>query len=445
VITAISQVFAAQRANRFAGQMDQRPIFSKITDMTASGQQILVINSGSSSLKFSVLEVHSESVLVSGIAERLGTTEAFLKLSDPDAKKIEEPLPDADHRVALRRVIDHLRARLSNEIDAVGHRIVHGGEYFRDAVIIDDEVVRCIEELSDLAPLHNPPGAQGIRLASELFNGKPQVAVFDTAFHQTLPPRAFHYAVPARFYSEYRVRRYGFHGTSNQYVTQELARLLERPVSELQLLTAHLGNGCSATAVKHGRSVDTTMGLTPLEGVVMGTRSGDVDPSLHLFLQEREGLKLGEITDMLTRESGLFGVSGISADMRSILQAMEEGNARAELAVDLFCYRLARALLGLTAGLERIDGLIFTGGIGENSAVIRARVLNYLKVLRPEINEQWNRVHGRGNKGRITEETGLACFVVPTNEELMIARQTAALVLRKQNHTLSEQDAGGTL
>jgi acetate kinase len=178
---------------------------------------------------------------------------------------------------------------------------------------------------------------------------------------------------------------------------------------------------------------------------VMGTRSGDVDPSLHLFLQEREGLKLGEITDMLTRESGLFGVSGISADMRSILQAMEEGNARAELAVDLFCYRLARALLGLTAGLERIDGLIFTGGIGENSAVIRARVLNYLKVLRPEINEQWNRVHGRGNKGRITEETGLACFVVPTNEELMIARQTAALVLRKQNHTLSEQDAGGTL
>jgi acetate kinase len=406
--------------------------------MTANGPLILVINSGSSSLKFSVLEVEAESVLVSGIAERLGTTEALLKLSDTDAKKIEEPLPDADHRAALRRVTDQLRARLRNEIDAVGHRIVHGGEYFRDAVIIDEEVVKRIEELSDLAPLHNPPGAQGIRLASELFYGKPQVAVFDTAFHQTLPPRA-------RFYSEYRVRRYGFHGTSNQYVTQELARLLERPVSELQLLTAHLGNGCSATAVKQGRSVDTTMGLTPLEGVVMGTRSGDVDPSLHLFLQEREGLKLGEITDMLTRESGLFGVSGISADMRSILQAMEDGNARAELAVDLFCYRLARALLGLSAGLERIDGLIFTGGIGENSAVIRARVLNYLKVLRPEINEQWNRVHGRGNQGRITEETGLACFVVPTNEELMIARQTAALVLRKPNRTLREPDAGRTL
>jgi acetate kinase len=221
-------------------------------------------------------------------------------------------------------------------------------------------------------------------------------------------------------------------GGSNQYVTQELARRLERPVTELQLLTAHLGNGCSATAVKQGRSVDTTMGLTPLEGLVMGTRSGDVDPSLHLFLQDREGLKLQEITDLLTRESGLLGVSEVSHDMRSILEAADAGNARAKLAVDLFCYRLARALLGLAAGLDRIDGLIFTGGIGENSAIVRSRVLTHLKILRPEINERWNEVHGRGNNGRITNETGLACFVVPTNEELMIARQTAALVLTRQ-------------
>jgi acetate kinase len=392
--------------------------------------QILVINSGSSSLKFSVLEVRSESVLVSGIAERLGTTEALLKLSATDAERIEEPLSHADHRAALRRVIDHLRALLPNEVEAVGHRIVHGGEYFRDAVVIDDEVVKHIEELSELAPLHNPPGAQGIRVASELFPDKPQVAVFDTAFHQTLPPHAFHYAIPPKFYSQFRIRRYGFHGTSTQYVTQELARRLGRPLGELQLLTAHLGNGCSATAVKQGKSVDTTMGLTPLEGVVMGTRSGDVDPSLHLFLQEREGLNLKEITDLLTRESGLLGVSGVSQDMRSILQAIDAGNARAKLAVDVFCYRLARALLGLAAGLERIDGLIFTGGIGENSATIRARVLQHLQILRPVINQRWNEQHGRGNDGRITEETGLSCFVIPTNEELMIARQTAALVLR---------------
>jgi acetate kinase len=401
-----------------------------MAEMKNDKPQILVINSGSSSLKFSVLEVRSESVLVSGIAERLGTTEALLKFSGADAKKIEEPLPHADHRAALRRVIDHLRALLPNEVDAVGHRIVHGGEYFRDAVVIDDEVVKRIKELSELAPLHNPPGAQGIRVASELFPDKPQVAVFDTAFHQTLPPHAFHYAIPSKFYSRFRIRRYGFHGTSTQYVTQELARRLGQPLGELQLLTAHLGNGCSATAVKQGKSVDTTMGLTPLEGVVMGTRSGDVDPSLHLFLQEREGLNLREITDLLTRESGLLGVSGVSQDMRSILQAIDTGNARAKLAVDVFCYRLARALLGLAAGLERIDGLIFTGGIGENSAIIRARVLQHLQILRPVIDQRWNEQHGRGNDGRITEETGLSCFVIPTNEELMIARQTAALVLK---------------
>ena len=396
--------------------------------MTTNRPEILVINSGSSSLKFSVLEVQSDSVLASGIAERLGTKEASFKFRGCDGEKIEEPIANADHRAALRRVIDHIRILVPNGVDALGHRIVHGGEYFREAVVVDDEVVKRIEELSDLAPLHNPPGAQGIRIAAELFPHKPQVAVFDTAFHQTLPPHAFHYAIPSKFYSQYRIRRYGFHGTSNQYVTQELARRLGRSLTELQLLTAHLGNGCSATAVKQGRSVDTTMGLTPLEGVVMGTRSGDVDPSLHLFLQDREGLKIGEITDMLTRESGLLGVSGVSHDMRSILQAADTGNATAKLAVDLFCYRLARALLGLAAGLERVDGLIFTGGIGENSAIIRARVLTHLQVLRPEINERWNEVHGQGNNGRITNETGLACFVIPTNEELMIARQTAALV-----------------
>jgi acetate kinase len=410
-----------------------------MVSVTTGVRHILVINSGSSSLKFSLLDVQSESAIASGIAERLGTKEASLNFSANSAEKVGEALPNADHRAALRRVVDHILALVPHEVDALGHRIVHGGEYFRDAVIVDDEVIKRIEELSDLAPLHNPPGAQGIRVASELFPEKPQVAVFDTAFHQTLPPQAFHYAIPPEFYSKYRVRRYGFHGTSNQYVTQELARRVGRPLTELQVLTAHLGNGCSATAVKQGKSVDTTMGLTPLEGVVMGTRSGDVDPSLHLFLHEREGLSLREITDILTRKSGLLGVSGVSQDMRSILQAIDSGNDRARLAVDLFCYRLARALLGLAAGLERIDGLIFTGGIGEHSAIIRARTLKHLQILRPEINETWNEQHGQESNGRITEETGLACFVVPTNEELMIARQTAALALRRQSRMTNDR------
>ena len=321
--------------------------------VTTGVHHILVINSGSSSLKFSLLDVQSESLIASGIAERLGTKEASLNFGANGAKKIGELLPNADHRAALRRVVEHILALVPHEVDALGHRKVHGVEYFRDPVIVDDEVIKRIEELSDLAPLHNPPGAQGIRVASELFPQKPQVAVFDTAFHQTLPPHAFHYAIPPEFYSKHRIRRYGFHGTSNQYITQELARRLGRPLTELQVLTAHLGNGCSATAVKQGKKVDTTMGLTPLEGLVMGTRSGDVDPSLHLFFQEREGFSLGEITDILTRKSGLLSVSGVSQDMRSILQAIDSGNDRARLAVDLFCYRLARALVGLAAGLQR--------------------------------------------------------------------------------------------
>jgi len=404
---------------------------SKVTGETAA-DQIMVINCGSSSLKFSLFDVRSESVVASGIAERLGTPEATLKLRKDASKKVEEPIPAADHRSALRGVIDHLSGSEIKEVDAIGHRIVHGGEYFRNAVLVDDKVLKRIEELSDLAPLHNPAGAQGIRVASELFPNKPQVAVFDTAFHQTLPPHAFHYAIPAEFYARYRVRRYGFHGTSHEYVSSELARRLGRPIDKLQIVTAHLGNGCSATAVKEGRSVDTTMGLTPLEGLVMGTRSGDVDPSLHLFLHEMGNLSLEEVTDLLTRKSGLLGVSGVSHDMRSVLEAIESGNDQARLAVELFCYRLARAILGLTAGLERIDALVFTGGIGENSPVVRSKTLEYLAILRPRIDQGWNERNGRDSGGRITKETGLACFVIPTNEELMIARQTAALVLKGQ-------------
>jgi acetate kinase len=365
--------------------------------------------------------------LSSGLGERIGTEECYLKLSDLEKVKHEEKLPLADHRSALLRVVEILSKDGRFDCKAIGHRVVHGGEYFREPVLITEDVVQKIEELAILAPLHNPAHVLGIRVATELFPGKPQVAVFDTAFHQTLPPYAFHYAIPYEYYEKYRVRRYGFHGTSHHYVTLEAARRLGKPYDQLQFISAHLGNGCSATAVKHGRSVDTTMGLTPLEGLVMGTRSGDVDPSLLLFLQQREGLRLAEIIEILTRKSGLLGVSGVSHDMRSVIAAADDGNPRAQLAIDLFCHRLGRAILGLAASLTSIDGVIFTGGVGENSALIRAKVLSHLAILHPEIDPKLNEQHGKQSNGRISSGSGLLCLVIPTNEELMIARETDRL------------------
>jgi len=395
--------------------------------MSTSQSHILVINNGSSSLKFSVLDPKSETVLSSGLGERIGTEECYLKLSDLEKEKHEEKLPLADHRSALLRVVEILSKDGRFDCKAIGHRVVHGGEYFREPVLITEDVVQKIEELAILAPLHNPAHVLGIRVATELFPGKPQVAVFDTAFHQTLPPYAFHYAIPYEYYEKYRVRRYGFHGTSHHYVTLEAARRLGKPYDQLQFISAHLGNGCSATAVKHGRSVDTTMGLTPLEGLVMGTRSGDVDPSLLLFLQQREGLRLAEIIEILTRKSGLLGVSGVSHDMRSVIAAADDGDARAQLAIDLFSYRLGRAILGLAASLTSIDAIIFTGGVGENSAFIRGKVLSHLAILHPEIDPKLNEQHGKQSNGRISSGSGLLCLVIPTNEELMIARETDRL------------------
>jgi acetate kinase len=390
--------------------------------------QILVINSGSSSLKFSIFDLETERQTAKGIAERLGTEEALLKLSDLHGKNREQAIARSDHRSALLRIIEELNSGGELRVDAIGHRVVHGGEYFREATLVDREVLAKIAALSELAPLHNPPAAEGIRVVTELFPGKPQVVVFDTAFHQTLPAHAFHYAIPFELYEKYRVRRYGFHGTSHHFVGMEAAKRLGLSFSNAQLLTAHLGNGCSACAIRNGHSVDTTMGLTPLEGVMMGTRSGDVDPSLHLFLQEKEGLQLAAITDLLTKKSGLLGVSGISHDMRPVIEAAETGHQRARLAVDLFCYRLARALLGLAAALNRIDALIFTGGIGENSPLIRRQAVEHLAILPIEIDHQLNKAHGAGNGGRISSGP-IACLVVPTNEELMIVRQTAAVAL----------------
>jgi len=315
------------------------------------------------------------------------------------------------------------------EVRAIGHRVVHGGEEFRRPVLVTESVVQTIEQLADFAPLHNPPSAQGIRVATELFPGKPQVAVFDTAFHQTIPAYAFQYAIPYEYYQKYRVRKYGFHGTSHHFVALQAAKLIGKPIEQTQFISAHLGNGCSATAIRNGQSVDTTMGLTPLEGLMMGTRSGDVDPSLHLFLQEKEQHSLRDITEeILTRRSGLLGVSGVSQDMRSVIASAVEGNERARLAIEIFCYRLARSILALAASLSSIDALIFTGGIGENSALVRARALTHLAILHPELDEKLNENHGKEADGRITSRSGLLCLVIATNEELMIARETALLV-----------------
>jgi acetate kinase len=388
---------------------------------------ILVVNCGSSSLKFSVLDPETEAALASGIAERLITDGADLKMVDLDGGNHNEPIPGADHRAALLRIIERLGGCQNLKIKAIGHRIVHGGEDFRHPVLVTESVVQRIEELADLAPLHNPAGAQGIRIAIELFPDKQQVAVFDTSFHQTLPAHAFHYAIPYEYYEKYRIRRYGFHGTSHHYVVLQAAKRIGKPIEETQFISAHLGNGCSAAAVRYGQSMDTSMGLTPQEGLVMGTRCGDVDPNLHLFLQEKEDHQLREITEMLTRKSGLLGVSGVSHDMRTVIAAAEAGNKRARLAVDLFCYRLARSVLGLAAALSSIDALIFTGGIGENSAAVRAQTLTHLAILRPELDQKLNEAHGRGADGRITGRSGLLCLVIPTNEELMIARETALL------------------
>jgi len=384
-----------------------------------SAANVLVINCGSSSLKFALVDIGSGNVLSSGLAERLQTEQARLKLNHA----ADAELPGATHEQALDRILQELG---HVEIRAVGHRVVHGGEAFSESVLIDDAVIDQIRRCSELAPLHNPANLTGIEVTRRRFSELPQVAVFDTAFHQSLPRKAYLYAVPYEFYERYQTRRYGFHGTSHAFVAREAARYLGAPLEQLQLITAHLGNGCSACAVKHGRSVDTTMGLTPLEGLVMGTRSGDVDPNLHEYLAGRTGQNLAQITAALNRQSGLLGLSGSSNDMRVLESKASEGDERAGLAIDVFCYRLAKAILGLAAGLERLDALVFTGGIGENSAQVRKLTLSQLAILQPELDEERNRTHGAAAQGRISAASSrLTALVVKTNEELMIARETA--------------------
>ena len=390
--------------------------------------KILVINCGSSSLKFALLE--GDDFLAEGIIERLGSPEGTGRWTVGGQPGHGE-FPGADHARALAAAVAAMEARLGSPlaVDAVGHRVVHGGEHFRRATLVNEEVVMKITSCGDLAPLHNPANLVGIKVARETFPAVPHVAVFDTAFHQTLPPRASLYAVPHELYERHAVRRYGFHGTSHEYVARRAAAALGRPFEELELVTAHLGNGCSACAVREGRSVDTTMGLTPLEGLVMGTRSGDVDANLVPYLHRVAGMSPEETVDMLNRRSGLLGVSGLSNDMRTVATAAGEGHERAALALDLFCYRLAKGLLGLTAALDRVDALVFTGGIGENNPAVRAKTLDALKVLRAQVDPPANDTHGRSTNGRITDgASGLVALVIPTSEERAIAGLTAGFL-----------------
>jgi acetate kinase len=367
---------------------------------------------------------------MAGIGERLGTPEALLRVQWFPAAATEERVPAGTHRTVTTRVLD-LMAEAGHadvELLGAGHRVVHGGERFTSSIRVDDAVIAALRSFDHLAPLHNPANLAGIEAVRAALPGLPQVAVFDTAFHQTMPPHAFRYAVPEEWYVRHGVRRYGFHGTSHRFVSEQAASMLGRLPRELRLITAHLGNGCSATAVRDGVSVDTTMGLTPLEGLVMGTRSGDIDPGLIGYLAGRTGMNIDEITQALNVDSGLQGLSGVGNDMRTVAEAAADGNERARLALDVFVYRLSKAIAALVVGLQRLDALVFTGGIGENSAVVRSLVLSRLGFLGLAEDVEANAEHGRHTGGRISLGGPVLALVVPTDEELLIARDTARVI-----------------
>lgn len=394
--------------------------------------QLLVVNCGSSSLKLAVFD-QDRRKLVSVLAERLNTDEASARISGT-AETI--PLPDnGSYERVLAALVEALKTRgiLCRAPVAIGHRVVHGGETFRGAALIDDQVVAAIDHCASLAPLHNPVNLAGIAATRALYPEVPQVAVFDTAFHQTLPPKAFRYALPEAYYRDWAVRRYGFHGTSHYFMAQEAARLLARTPDTTSIISAHLGNGCSVAAIRNGRSVDTSMGLTPLEGLVMGTRSGDVDPSLFDYLAGK-GLSAAEVHEALNKQSGLLGLSGESNDMRTLCDLAEQGHSGAALAIDVFCFRLARYLGAMTASLTALDALVFTGGIGENSARVRQQTVEHLSLLGITLDSVANARNGADTEGRINAaESRYPVLVIPTNEERVIAEEALRLARSTQS------------
>ncbi len=392
-----------------------------------SARNILVINCGSSSIKFALVNEAQETFMLSGLAERLGSPEAVLHWQQGEHKD-SLVLPGADHRLALSHLLPIVQQATAGELHGIGHRVVHGGEHFSGATRLDAASLQAIRRIAPLAPLHNPANLQGIEAAIKLFPDLVQVAVFDTAFHQSLPEHAYRYAVPQALYAEHGVRRYGFHGTSHRYVSCQAAQMSGLAFDASSWLVAHLGNGSSTCAVENGHSRDTSMGLTPLEGLVMGTRSGDVDPNLHSHLSRALGWSLEQIDSMLNKDSGLLGLSGLSNDMRTLEQARDQGHIGASLAIEVFCYRLAKSLASMSCALRRLDGLIFTGGIGENSALIRSKTLDHLSLLGLKLDAEANARCVRGVAGAIHAEGHTRVLVVPTNEERQIALDTLALL-----------------
>ncbi len=396
--------------------------------------KVLVINCGSSSIKYQLIHTEDKETLCKGLVERIGAVTSIIRQEWKGEKPVKKSLALDNHTVALKTVMELLvdadNDYLSSldEIEAVGHRVVHGGETFKDSVLIDEDVEEAIQEAFDIAPLHNPPNLQGIKAAKEHLPDVPHVAVFDTAFHQTLPSKAYLYGIPNRLYRRYKIRRYGFHGTSHYYVSRKYYQLANVEKKGSKIITCHLGNGASITAIKDGESIDTSMGFTPLEGLVMGTRSGDLDPSILFYLIEKEELSLANVHALLNKHSGLLGLSGYAADMRDLIEEAEDGDKRSREAIDVFCYRAKKYIGSYIASMNGVDAIIFTGGIGENSSLIRSEILSGMDSFGIVIDETKNKFSAE-NPLISSEDSGTAVYVIPTNEELVIAIDAAKIAI----------------
>ncbi len=400
--------------------------------------KVMVLNCGSSSIKYQLIETQTGAPLAKGAVERIGMASALLTHRPHNGEKIKIVGEILDHKIAIEYVLavlmskNHGVIRDMNEIDAVGHRVVHGGETFSGSVLITDQVMQAIKDNIDIAPLHNPANIKGIEAAKAHLPKVPQVAVFDTAFHVNMPPKAYLYGIPYTLYKRYKIRRYGFHGTSHRYVSHRAAVRLGKDLSDLKIVSAHLGNGASMAAIQNGRSIDTTMGFTPLEGLLMGTRTGDMDPSVILYIMGKEELSLHEANTLMNKHSGLLGISGESSDMREIEQAIAEGHKRAKLAFDVFTYRIKKYIGAYAAAMGGLDAIVFTGGIGENSPMVRKTVCEDLQFLGVELDEKKNE-DAPGEAILSSENSQVKVLKIPTNEELVIALDTEKIVLEQKN------------
>ncbi len=394
---------------------------------------VLVINCGSSSLKYQLLEMTTETLMAKGLVERIGIEGSVIKHETIGKEKYVLTTPMKDHTDAISHVMnaithpEHGAIKELSEIKAVGHRVVHAGEKYANSVIINDDVIAVLEECAELAPLHNPPNLAGVRACEKLMPGVPNVGVFDTAFHQTMRPEAYLYAIPYEMYEKHRIRKYGFHGTSHKYMAIEASEMLNIDVNDLKLITCHLGNGASVSAIKHGRSVETSMGFTPLEGLVMGTRCGDLDPSIVTLMAEKLGIGLDQVTEILNKESGVLGISGVSSDFRDLEEAMKEGNKRAELALKIFAHRVRFYIGAYIAEMNGVDAIVFTGGIGENDAYMRDVICANMGNLGIKLDKEKNKVRGKQTM-LSADDSKVKVMLIPANEELVIARETDELV-----------------